>query len=668
MASPLPPRIDTRQVTEPPRLTARKTLFHGLRSRIMAVAMIPLLLASSLLAVYFVHREIAAGWAALDERGSEVAQRLAESAAFDLAAGNDDYLKRLLDYERVAQDCIALGIADRPGHWRLVSGQAGILPVPVAAARPLVWRSTGLAFFRYPVSLQKRAENDPYLADGQQTKVTLGEVLVVLSTRPIEQARQHILLATLGFTSILLLAAGALAWRLGQTLTRPLHAVIAAVRGVASGDLSIRVSESAQGELGELERGVNQMAEVIARHAEDMSQRIEEATRELRSQKLAAEAAVKARSRFLAAASHDLRQPMQALILLVEALKETLRGAGGEPLRLTEFINASAHAMESLLNALLDISKLNAGVVVARPECFAVDRVFQHLVRQYGPLAAEKGIQLRVHGTAATLFSDPVLVERILGNLLANAIRYTDQGRVILGLRRVQQDWALIEVWDSGKGIAEAFQERIFEEYFQLENPERGRDKGLGLGLAIVQRLARLLGSPVVVHSTLGKGSCFSIRLTRCEPPTSQEEITPPREEAVVARNGLPPLVAFIDDDETILEAMTLVFDQWGIDLAVGFDVNQIKADLEELGRKPDAILTDYRLRDGRTGVEAIAELRAAFGPAIPAVLLTGDTAATTIQAISNSGLPVLHKPLQPARLRAYLNHMLTGYQEPAPD
>ncbi len=166
----------------------------------------------------------------------------------------------------------------------------------------------------------------------------------------------------------------------------------------------------------------------------------------------------------------------------------------------------------------------------------------------------------------------------------------------------------------------------------------------------------------------MGKGSCFSIRLARCELPTSQEEIAPPREVAVVARNGLPPLVVFIDDDETILEAMTLVFDQWGIDLAAGFDVNQIKADLEELGRKPDAILTDYRLRDGRTGVEAIAELRAAFGPDIPAVLLTGDTAPATIQAISNSGLPVLHKPLQPARLRAYLNHMLTGYQEPVPD
>jgi CheY-like chemotaxis protein len=279
----------------------------------------------------------------------------------------------------------------------------------------------------------------------------------------------------------------------------------------------------------------------------------------------------------------------------------------------------------------------------------------------------EKGVRLRVHPSSVTLFTDPVLLERILSNLLANAIRYTDQGRIILGVRRVQTDWALIEVWDSGRGIPKNFNEKIFEEYFQLENPERDRDKGLGLGLAIVQRLARLLGSPVEVRSSLGKGSCFRVRMVRCEQADAQDKSASPYEDMVAVRPGRSSLVAFIDDDESILEAMTAVFDQWGIDIAVGVDANQIKGDLLELGRKPDAILTDYRLREGRTGIEAITVLREAFGPDIPAVLITGDTAATTIQAITNSGLPVLYKPLQPAKLRAYINHMLSPVVQESP-
>lgn len=635
---------------------------RDLRPRIMAVALVPLFFAVILLAGYFAHREINATEEALYERGRGMAQRLAETAAFDLFAGNDLYLKRLLDYEKEAQNCDTIGIADQTGNWRLISGRAGILAPPGDLSTAREWRSGNQVFFIHPVVLQNPVLNDPYLADGGTPRNELiGQVSVVLDMTPIQRAQRRALLVAAGFAGIMLLAAGWLAWRLSQGLSRPLHAVIATVCGIAKGDLGTRVEEVSHGEIGELERGVNHMAAVMQRHAQEMEQRVVEATRELRAQKVAAEAAMMARSRFLAAASHDLRQPMHALTLLVEALKEKIRPDGGEPLRLVEHIEASAHSMESLLNSLLDISKLDAGVVVARLECFVVAPVFERLARQYGPLAAEKGLELRIHGGKVAVFSDPVLLERILSNLLSNAIRYTARGRIVLGLRRVQKDWVRFEVLDSGKGVPDAFRERIFEEYFQLENPERDRDKGLGLGLAIVQRLARLLGSPVDVRSELGKGSCFSIRAVRCEPPAMQNEPSSQRSELIPrTASGAPPLVVFIDDDESILEAMAAVFDQWGIDLAADVDAHQIKDDLLELGRRPDAILTDYRLRDGRTGIEAVTELRAVFGPDIPAALITGDTAAATIQAIDASGLPVLHKPLKPATLRAYLNHMLT--------
>lgn len=634
---------------------------RDLRARIMAVALVPLFFAVALLAIYFAHREINATEDALLERGRAMVQRLAEMAAFELFVGNDPGLKRLLDYEKASQGCESVGIADLSGKWRLISGHQD-LPSPGEAHMAREWRTGNRVYFVAPIVFTALAVDDPYVASGGGSAAgPIGEAMVVLDLTPIIQSQRKSMLLVVGLASLLLIAAAALAWRLSQGLSRPLHAVTAAVRALASGRLDARVKEVSRGEVGELEQGINRMAEVMQHNAMEMEQRVLDATGELRDQKAAAEAAVMARSRFLAAASHDLRQPMHALTLLVEALKEKIRPQAGEPLRLIEHIEASAHSMESLLNALLDLSKLDAGVVVARLECFKVGPVFERLARQFGPLAAEKGLQLRVHGGKVAVYTDPVLLERILGNLLANAIRYTDQGRIVLGIRRVQKDWVRFEVLDSGKGIPEAFRQRIFEEYFQLENPERDRDKGLGLGLSIVQRLARLLGSPVEVRSELGRGSSFSIRTVRCELPAGRTQEEAHRPDEILAPAGKAPLVVFIDDDESILEAMAAVFEQWGIELAADVDARDIKEDLLELGRRPDAILSDYRLRDGHTGIDAIAELRAVFGPDIPAALITGDTAATTMQAINASGLPVLHKPLKPATLRAYLNHMLAG-------
>lgn len=638
---------------------------RDLRLRILAVAMIPLLIAVSLLAGYFTQRQIEAGWTALSDQGQAMTRRLAEATAFDLVAGNYPYAKRLLDYELSNGDCLSIGIADQTGKWWLVNGRATLLPASAAVGAERAWKSGERIYYTQPIRLGGSAEQDPYLAAGvARPGSVIGQVTVVLNAESVTAARRHILLVSLSLALSMLVFTGWLAWRLSQRLSQPLHAVIAAVRGIAQGSLGRRVAAVSPGELGELERGINHMASILERHAGELERRIDEATAELRAQKQTAEAAVLARSRFLAAASHDLRQPMHALTLLLSALKEKLPRATGEAsevLRLVENIEASAHAMASLLNALLDLSRLDAGVVVARPLCFPVSAVLLRLANQYGPLAQEKGLRLKIHDSRLAAYNDPVLLERILGNLIANAIRYTEHGRIVVGLRRVQQEWLRFEVWDSGRGIPEAYRERIFEEYFQLENPERGRDKGLGLGLAIVRRLGQLIGSPVEVRSTVGKGSCFSLRVMRCEPASATVASEPFAAVAPTAGTATAPMVAFIDDDETILEAMTAVFAQWGIDLAVGTCASQVRDDLMELGRRPDAILSDYRLPEGHTGIDAIAALRGVFGRNIPAALITGDTAAATIQAITASGLPVLHKPLKPAVLRAFVNHMLSG-------
>ena len=652
------------------RLRSRVATWRDdLRLRIMAVALLPLLLAVGLLAGYFVHRQIDTAWQALEESGDALAQRLADAAVFDMFAGNKTQLQRLVDYEIASHGHPAIGIVDMTGKWWLVGGDPTRLPGAGDVHGLHGWRSGAHYYFVRPIRHRNPLSDDPYLSDGQAAADTLlGHVVVVLGTASVEQAGLRVATVSLAVAVVLLCAAGWLAWRLSQWLSAPLNAVIGTVRNIAQGDLGSRVPEVSTGEPGELERGVNHMATVIEQHGQDMLRRVEEATADLRAQKQAAEAAVLARSRFLAAASHDLRQPMHALTLLAEALKEKLVTGDTESRRLTDNIAASAYAMQSLLNALLDLSRLDAGVVVARPECVAVTPLLRRLADQFAGPTQEKGLTLRVHASVWGVYADPLLLERILGNLIANAIRYTERGGILIGLRCEKPEFVRIEVRDTGKGIPATYRERIFEEYFQLDNPERGRDKGLGLGLTIVQRLARLLGASVSVRSTLGKGSCFGIRLPRCgltgALPASEPGGLPVM---VTPASGQRRLVVFIDDDESILEAMTSLFEMWGIDLAVGIDARQVITDLLELGRIPEAILSDYRLKEGGTGVEAVRALREVFGQPIPATLITGDTAPETLRLIETSGLPVLFKPLKPASLRAMLHHMLNQAAAIAP-
>jgi len=626
----------------------------NLRLRILVVALLPMLVAVGLFAAYFTHRSISKAEANLTMRGTDAARRLAEGIAFDLFTGNLPNVKRQMDLERGSLAAQTVAVADRR-EWILLSGVADPLPLPNGSTPPLVQRRNRLYFFTYPVTLPAPGEQDPYLDAHPPPDQPFAYVVLAMTRAPVELARSQVSLAAAGMSIISIGLALVLAWRLSGVVSQPLQAITRAVARISQGEWSERIREDSPGEIGALQQGINRMAIRL-----EENQRILEATAELRAQKQQAESANLAKSRFLAAASHDLRQPLHALTLLVEALSERL--TDGETLRLAEHIGASASSMESLLNALLDLSRLDAGAVQSRPECFPLRQVMDRLEQQFSHMASAKGLRLRMHAGNAWLFTDPVLLERILANLISNALRYTDTGGVLVGVRRVQDNWLRLEVRDTGKGIPEAFQTHVFEEYFQLSNPERHRDKGLGLGLAIVARLARLLGSQVHVQSQLDKGSCFHLRFSRCHPRTQEEQAhSPARGIAMPLEHAL---VAFIDDDTAILEAMVQVFDQWGVALAAGEDGEQVRQELIELGRRPDVILSDYRLKNGRTGIEAIASLQAAFGP-LPAALITGDTAPDTIQALHLSGLPVLHKPLKPAKLRAFLSHLLAQSATP---
>jgi CheY-like chemotaxis protein/nitrogen-specific signal transduction histidine kinase len=377
---------------------------------------------------------------------------------------------------------------------------------------------------------------------------------------------------------------------------------------------------------------------------------------ELRDRKEAAEGANQAKSRFLAAASHDLRQPMHALGLFLQALRQGKLAERER--RLVDNMGESFNAMDELFTALLDISRLDAGVVEPRVTTFPVARLLDRMRNEYEAQAAAKGLTLSVRPCRAFARSDPVLLEEIVGNFLSNAIRYTGAGRIVVGCRRAAPEELRIEVWDTGSGIPADKQREVFREFIQLDNPERDRRQGLGLGLAIVERLSKLLGHPVDIRSAPGRGSGFRVQV----PLGRMEDFEP--SEVIDETRGVAPFagrfVVIVDDEPAVLDAMAMLLTDWGFLVATADSGAMILGKLANAARRPDLVLCDYRLRNGESGIEVIRDIRDEFNEEIPAALITGDTGPDRLQEARESGLPLLHKPVRAARLRALMGRLLS--------
>lgn len=456
--------------------------------------------------------------------------------------------------------------------------------------------------------------------------------------------------------SALCLLFGAIAARkIGAQIADPVTHLARAVERIGKGDFDIQLPNNAGGELAVLESGIADMATKLKHGQELLEQRIEEATRLLTAQKEEAERANLAKSRFLAAATHDLRQPMHALTLFVAALKERIHYP--EVSRIVHNIESSVTAMQGMFNALLDISRLDAGVLQAHPRDFHLQALFDRLLLDFSPHASEKQIRLSIVPTRAIVRTDPVLLERILMNLISNGIRYTVKGGVVVGCRRTKGGLR-IEVWDSGAGIPEHRQKEIFQEFVQLNNPERDRNKGLGLGLAIVERMARLLGTQVDIKSIEDRGSVFSIKVTR---GNAKRVIEKPAPVAGIRRNEIKgALVVFIDDEASILEGMEVLLNDWGCQPVIAATGVGALAGLAEAGRPPDIIVSDYRLRDRENGIDVIMQIRDHYRLDIPGILVSGDTGPELLREAKEKGLRILHKPVRPAKLRALIEHLVS--------
>jgi signal transduction histidine kinase/CheY-like chemotaxis protein len=359
---------------------------------------------------------------------------------------------------------------------------------------------------------------------------------------------------------------------------------------------------------------------------------------ELKAAKQQAELANEAKSRFLAAASHDLRQPLQALNLYLDVLAARV-GEGA----LLDHMRRCSNSLNALLSDLLDLSRLDAGVVTPQCSDFAVDDLLRAVFAAHAGPAAQKGLALRAVPTSARTFTDHALIERVIGNLVANAVRYTEAGGIVFGVRR--RDGApWIEVWDSGIGIPGDKIGEIFEEFRQLGNPERNREKGTGLGLAIVRKTMDLLGLRVEVRSRPGHGSVFAVELAPCR------DLPAAATPATFAAPGRLRILV-IEDDANVRDALAVALAEDGHAVEVRMSLADLRTDM---GAAPDLVVADFRLADGNTGLDAIAAVRTVFGK-VPAVVLTAETLPRTVADIAAAGIHVLHKPINVEALRRCL-------------
>jgi signal transduction histidine kinase/CheY-like chemotaxis protein len=435
---------------------------------------------------------------------------------------------------------------------------------------------------------------------------------------------------------------------LARRMVTPIRTLQAGAARIGAGALDQHIDIHTGDELETLAEEFNLMTTQLRESYAGLERKVEERTHELA-------AANQAKSRFLAAASHDLRQPLHALGMFVAQL----RGRVTEPevAALTGKVEAAVTALQQLLDSILDISRLDAGIVSPAPVDFPLAPLLERLAESFAPQAERKGLRLRAVPTRVAVQSDPVLLERVLLNLLANALRYTERGGIVIGCRR-RGERVRIEVWDSGTGIAPEHHQAVFQEFYQVGNPERDRQKGLGLGLAIAARVARLLGSRIDMHSRVGRGSVFAIELPRGKASATRAGAPAVRYQADSLRGAL---ILVVDDDPLVREAMETLFQQWGCEVASAANGDQAVAQARRLVRAPDAIVCDYRLPEGETGIDAIRRLQAAVGADVPAALVTGDTAPERLREAQAGGYALLHKPLQPAKLRALLEHLLAA-------
>lgn len=623
----------------------------SLSARALLAALLPTAAVAVLLAAIFLLGRVGDLEDAHRQRATALAQQLAASVEFALFTDNRPSMRAKAERLLLEPDVYAVAVLDVQGQTLVALGT----PAPLSRTVPPVDRLQNVDLghrdirLTLPVVTEQLAVDDAYaVLPGPPEKHRVGYVELEVSYATQGERISRLMLASILITLFGLLLGTVLAVRLSRRVTDPIRHIGVIVDRIGRGDLDARVRTDSVGSTRALGEGVNRMAERIGNAQNELQRRIDEATGALRQRKEEAEQATLAKSRFLASASHDLRQPLHAMGMFIARLRQLPHPP--EARELIANVERSVDAMQGLLNALLDISRLDAGSLSPRLSSFPVAQMFQRLATDLAPKAEEKGLDLRIRPSTLWLMSDAELLYRIVLNLATNAIAYTLHGGILVACRRRGRD-VRIEVWDTGIGIDTDDQETIFKEFVQLDNPERDRNKGLGLGLAIVRRTAELLGHPLHLCSRFGQGSRFSIDVSYSPAnPEFPERRRQPRPESG-SLGGISVLV--IDDDLLSREAMRTLLAGWGCVVATANGPAEVCSDYA-----PDVLICDYRLAGAATGISAISDVRRRYAVSVPACLVSGDTDVALIKLAAANDLPLLHKPVRPARLQALVRRL----------
>lgn len=624
-----------------------------IRLRLLVAAILPAVLAAVALAIILLDRQYRSLDEALQARARAYARQLGSAAEFGVFAGNRDALQALARATQAGDtDIVAVSILDLRSQPLAVSGKTGFATAPAFTGEERTFQSSGLSIVVAPIHGPRLPVDDIYSGDTYGPSVAAdGYVIIEMSRRNLDAERDRQLLI-----GILIAAGGALlgAWLAlgiaGGVIRTILH-IRDVVDRIGKGDLSARVVPDPARVMPTLEAGINGMALRIGSAQEFLVQQIEQATAELRERKEEAERANAAKTRFVAAASHDLRQPLHALGLFVSRLAQLRHGPEVQPL--VQHIDASVQALQDLLDTLLDISRLDARLVTASPVDFPVADLFSRLALEYGGPVEEKGLKLDIRRSNLWLHTDPGLLMRVLINFVANALRYTQRGGILVACRR-RGNRATIQVWDTGIGIPAEHLDAVFAEYVQLGNPERDKAKGLGLGLAICDRLARLLGLKIGVRSNPGRGSVFWVDV-----PLGQPAVAPRPEPLELLPNVLMDgTVVVLEDESNSPASMFGLVASWGCLTIRASSSDDAIALCEEECAMPDMVIADYRLPGGEDGVAAVQNLRKRFGPA-PALVIAADLDERLSAAAAIPELRLLVKPVRPGKLRAIVQQTL---------
>ncbi|GLR63435.1 hypothetical protein GCM10007878_08700 [Marinospirillum insulare] len=376
------------------------------------------------------------------------------------------------------------------------------------------------------------------------------------------------------------------------------------------------------------------------------------AEEDMRLAKQQAEEANSSKTRFLAAASHDLLQPLNAARLFTSALANQVKEP--ELQKTTSHIDNSLKAAEELLSTLLDISKLDAGALQPKISHFPLKDLLNPLKAEFSVMASNRQLELRRVKTKAWVKSDPQMLRRILQNFLSNALRYTGEGKVLIGCRYLK-DALRIEVWDTGPGIPESRITEIFQEFRRLDTPDKHNEKGLGLGLSIAERMSKVLNHPIQVSSTYGKGTVFSVTVPKVAAEKTTSNFLPGRRNF----NTLEGLkVLCIDNEPLILEGMQALLQGWKCEVSTAASQQQALAVIEQ-EKTTEVYLADYHLNDNRTGIMALKAIEAYLGESISGIIITADRTDEIAEEVSDAGFLLLHKPVKPAALRAMITRVL---------